>query len=134
MKNKKDYDYDDIEYRGIKDISDLFDLSISEDYYKPIIVKSAFNNNYIQYESKGDKDKGLIISEYFDMIRPYLVDMINDHKTQSEWKTQLTMVINFISSKPDSDETRIMHTKSNNIEIMMGSDTDGVIEGLFKSL
>ena len=134
MKNKKDYDYDDIEYRGIKDISDLFDLSISEDYYKPIIVKSAFNNNYIQYESKGDKDKGLIIREYFDMIRPYLVDMINDHKTQSEWKTQLTMVINFISSKPDSDETRIMHTKSNNIEIMMGSDTDGVIEGLFKSL
>ena len=25
------------------------------------------------------------------MIRPYLADMINDHKTQSEWKIQLTM-------------------------------------------
>ena len=51
----KYYDYDDVKYRGIRDIKDLFDLSISEDYYKPIIVNSAFNNNYIQYESKGDK-------------------------------------------------------------------------------
>ena len=41
------YDYDDVKYRGIKDIKDLLDLSISEDYYKPIIVKSTFNNNYI---------------------------------------------------------------------------------------
>ena len=42
------------------------------------------------------------------------------------------MVINFISSK-DSDETRIMHSKSDNIEIMMSSETDEMIEELFKS-
>ena len=68
------------------------------------------------------------------MVRPYLVDMINDHKNQSEWKIQLTTAINFISSKPNSDETLIMHTKSNNIEIMITSDTDEVIEDLFISL
>ena len=28
------------------------------------------------------------------MIRPYLSDIINDHKTQGEWKIQLTMAIN----------------------------------------
>ena len=112
----------------------MFDLPIGEDYYKSIIVNTAFNNNYIQYESKGDKDKILTISEYLDVIRPYLVDMINDHKNQSEWQIQLTTAINFISSKTNSDETRIMHTKSNNIEIMIGSDTDEVIEDLFKSL
>ena len=28
-----------------------------EDYYKPISTKSAFNGNYIEYESKGDKNK-----------------------------------------------------------------------------
>ena len=39
------------------------------------------------------------------------------------------MTINFISSK-DSDETRSMHTQSNNIEIMMGNET---IEELFES-
>ena len=68
------------------------------------------------------------------MIRSYLVDMINDPKNQSEWKIQLSVAINFISSKPDSDETRIMHTRSNNIEIMIGSDTNEVIEELFNSL
>ena len=32
------------------------------------------------------------------------------------------MAINFTSSKEDSDETRTMHSKSDNIEIMMGSE------------
>ena len=62
-------------------------------------MTSAFNNNYIEYESKGDKIKNLSPKEYLVIIRPYLSDMINDHKTQSEWKIQLTMRINFISSK-----------------------------------
>ena len=38
------------------------------------------------------------------MIWPYLSDLINDHKSQGEWKIQLTIVINFISSK-DSNES-----------------------------
>ena len=59
--------------------------------------------------------------------------MINDHKTQSEWKIQLTMVINFISSK-DSGEILTMHTKSDNIEIMIGNETDEIIEDRFESL
>ena len=42
------------------------------------------------------------------------------------------MAINFISSK-DSDETRTMHTKSNNAEIMIGSETDEIIEDLFET-
>ena len=108
----------------------MFDLSISEDYFKPIIVKSAFNNNYIQYESRGDKI--LTIEEYLNMIEPYLVDITNDYKNKGEWKIQLTTAINFISFKPNSDVTSIMHTKSNNIEIMIGSDTDEVTEDFFK--
>ena len=43
------------------------------------------------------------------------------------------MSIKFISSK-DSNETRIMHTKSDNIEIMMGIETDDIIEELRDSL
>ena len=38
------------------------------------------------------------------------------------------------NSEPDSDETHIMHRKSNDIEIMIGSDTNEVTEELFKSL
>ena len=113
---------------------DLFDLSIDDGYYKPIITKGACNNNYIQYKSRGDEGKNLSIEEYLDIIKPYLNDIINDHKTQekwrihssnrimkcktqNEWKIQLTMAINFISSK-DSDETRTMRAKGNNVEIM----------------
>ena len=33
------------------------------------------------------------------MIRPYLIDIINDHKTQGEWKIHLTMAIFFFYSK-----------------------------------
>ena len=43
------------------------------------------------------------------------------------------MKINFISSKDDFDETRIMSTWSDNIEIMMISETDDIIDELFKS-
>ena len=147
----KYYDYEDIEYKGIRNVSNLFDFSVDEDYYKPIITDSAFNNNYIQYESMGGKDKNISIKKYSDVIRPYLSNIINNHKaqgkwrihsgntiiehrTQGEWKIHLTMGINFTSSKEDSDETRTMHTKSDTIEIMMGSETEEIIEELFKSL
>ena len=39
--------------------------------------------------------------------------------------------INFISLKPGSDKTRIMHTRSDNEEFMNGDDTDEIIKGLF---
>ena len=120
LKSKKYYEYDDGEYRGIRNVRDLFDLSVDENYYEPILVKSAFDGNYIQYESRGDKGKNLSIKRYLKMIKPYLSDLINKHnhgsarynsgdnswigKTSSEWKIQLTMATNFISSK-DSDGT-----------------------------
>ena len=61
-------------------------MSIDEDYYKPIITNSTFNINYIQYESKGIKDKILTVNEYLDIIRPYLRNIINDHKTHGKWR------------------------------------------------
>ena len=109
----------------------MFKLSIDRDYYKPILVKSGYNNNYIQYESKGDKI--LTLKEYLALIEKYLRKLINYYKNKGEWKVQLTAEINFISLKPGSDETRVMHTRSDNIEIMIGDDNDDVIEELFKS-
>ena len=54
------------------------------------------------------------------------------HKSQGEWKIHLTMTINFISSN-DYDKTRIMASKSDNIEIMIGRETDENTEELFES-
>ena len=150
----KNYDYDDAEYKGIRYIGNLFNQSIDEDYYEPIKTTNDFDNksNYIEYESRGDKDKNLSLKKYLDMIIPYLSDTINDHKTQDvikfhsgnkvmdykttlgQWKIQLKMSINFISFKDDSDEIRKIRTKSDNVEIIMGSEIDEIIEELFESL
>ena len=127
----KYYHDDDFEFRGIRNIQDLFKLPIDEDYYKPTLVKSGYNNNYIQYESQGDKI--LTVKEYLGLIESYLADMINDYESKGEWKMQLTAEINFTSLKPDSDETHIMHTKSDNKEIMIVSDINELIKELFKS-
>ena len=58
--------------------------------------------------------------------------MIDNHKAHSEWKIMLIMRINFISSL-DTSDFRIMHTKSDNIEIMIGTETDDIINELLES-
>ena len=125
---KFDDDDDDFEFIGIENVQDLFKILI----YKPTIVKSGYNNNYIEYRSEGDKL--LTVEEYLALIEPYLRELINDYKSKSEWKIQLTAQINFIYLRPGSDETRVMHTRSVNEEFMNGSDTDEIIKELFKSL
>ena len=141
-------------YKEIRDVRNLFNRvalnritfnqSTDEDYYKPIKTNGPFNGNHIEYQSKGDEDKNLSPKEYLDMIRPYLSDIINAHKTPKnlgvyssnkvrEWKIQITISINFISSKV-SDETHNIHTKNDNIETIMGSETNDIFEELRKSL
>ena len=36
------YDYDDTEYKEIRDVGNLFNLTIDEDYYKPIKTNNVF--------------------------------------------------------------------------------------------
>ena len=74
----------------------------------------------------------LAIYEYFDKIKPYLKDMIDDYKSKGEWKIQITMRIIFISFI-DKNETQVMHTKSDNVKIMNGTDTNDAIIELIKS-
>ena len=131
LKLDKHRNYDDYEYKEIKDIKDFFKLSIDKDHYKPTLVKSGYNGNYFQHESKGDKI--LTLKEYLALIEKYLRELRNYYKNKGEWKVQLIVEINFISLKPGSDETRIMHTRRDNIEIMIGDDNDDIIEELFKS-
>ena len=56
--------------------------------------------------------------------------LINDERKKGEWKIQLIMKINFISSK-NFNETRDVYNKSDNVEIMMGVDTNEIIKNLF---
>ena len=79
------------------------------------------------------KAKETKIKMYVDMTKPYLRALINDHKTRREWKTQLTLQIDFGSSKY-SEETRTMYTKCHSTEIIMSNETDEIIEKLCESL
>ena len=135
-----DDDDDDDEFKGIENVQDLFKILTTDEYLalmteiicERAIVKSGYNNNYIEYRTKGVDI--LTIEEYLNLIVPFLKKLINDHKNKGEWKIQLTAQINFISLRPGSNETRVMHTRSVNEEFMNGSDTDEIIEKLFESL
>ena len=59
--------------------------------------------------------------------------LINQYKKEGERKIQLIAEINFISLKPESDETRVMYTRSDNEEFMIGDNTNEIIKSLFES-
>ena len=72
----------DIKDKVLRDVRTLFE-SDEEDYYKPIRTGNAFSNNYIEYESKRDKDKMLprgviLIKGYLNKVKPYLNALIDD--------------------------------------------------------
>ena len=58
--------------------------------------------------------------------------MIDNHKARGEWKIQLIMQIIFVSFI-DSNETRVMHTKSDNTTIMSSIETDDAFNKLFNT-
>ena len=80
----------------LKDIRPLFE-SDEDHYCKPIRTSNDFSSNFIKHESNSDKNKSLSLKEYLNKIRPYLSNMINDLKTQGEWKIESRMEINFMS-------------------------------------
>ena len=67
------------------------------------------------------------VEEYLDKIRPYLNDFINNLKRSDTWKIQLTIAKSFIYST-DHDEESVIHSKSDNIEIMINDKADEVIK------
>ena len=66
---------------------------------------------------------------------PYLIDLINKQKNNrdgpNEWKTQLNMGVNFISSN-DTGETRTFYANSDNEEIRSGNETVEIFNKLFE--
>ena len=84
------------------------------------------------------------------MIRPYLRDLINDHKPttesnnekneendsnsdRAEWKIQLAIQNSCISTK-NFEETCTIYSASEPAEMFMGSDTEVVIDTLFNAI
>ena len=52
--------------------------------YEQVLIKSGFENNYLEYMSNGNNS--LSFNEYLELIKPYLYDLINVYKAKGEWK------------------------------------------------
>ena len=116
----------------ISDIRNLFKLE-NEDHYKLIRVGNFYSNNYIKYESNGDRDQNLSVEEYLNKIKSYSKDILIDLQKSDYQKIQLPIAINFISSK-DTNKEQTMHSESDKIEVMTHNNLDGIIERHFESL
>ena len=84
----------DQNYYGIKHIEHLFNETI-DDYYKPTLVRFAFDNNFEEYKISGDKNKNLTLNKDIAMIKPQLVNLIKEkeNSTKDEQNVQLIMAI-----------------------------------------
>ena len=67
------------DFIGLENVKDFY--SILD--YKPILIKTAFNNNYLEYGSEGSNS--LSFTEYLNLIKPYLEELINEKKNKGEW-------------------------------------------------
>ena len=101
-------------------------------YYKLVRARNFWSDNYVEDKSKDDR-KTLSVKKYLNKIRPCWKD-INNLKISDTWKIQLTLTINFISSKDGNDEDHVMHWKSDNIEFVINDKEDDVDDELFASL
>ena len=120
-----------IKDRIIRDIITFFKLE--EDYYEPKRVSNFWNNNYIEYDSNGDKNRNLPLDRFLIKIKSYLRNIIINLQNSDRWKIQLTIAINYISSNNPEVE-RVVHLSSGSIKFTPYSDVNDVIDKFFKSL
>ena len=66
-------DYDNYEYKGIKNVA----------VGKPILIKSSL-------------DKPITLYEYFNLVEERLIDLMKEHRDEEEIKVQLTTEINLV--------------------------------------
>ena len=66
-KKKKERNYRKKRNSWIRDIQTLFEQE-EKDYYKPKRLNNFWNNNYVDYESNGNKNRNLSQDEYLNKI------------------------------------------------------------------
>ena len=78
-KTKKEKKRKKNEYRIIRDIRKLFDIrkKRKKKQDERLIKDGTIRDNYVEYESNGDKNKNLPLDEYLSKIETYLRNMEN---------------------------------------------------------
>ena len=81
-------------------------------------MEDAFNDK----STKGKAVKNCQSNNILKILNHFLVMQQTNLKNRVSWKSYLTMKIKFMSSE-DNDDKRLMHSESDNIEIMIGNKT-----------
>ena len=86
-------DYRDDNYANIDDIEYVFgDI---DSCYQPVLASSLFNSSYQRYHFRGDPNRNMSVTTYFDKIIPYLRTLIDKNKI-FEQKIQSDIGINMV--------------------------------------
>ena len=96
---------------------------LDRDYYKPIRANSDFaerNDNYIEYTSNADRYENLSPKEYLNVIKPYLRDLINEHKPA----VKLNNNNNSNNNNNNDSDNNSNNTDNNNNNSNNNNDTD----------
>ena len=127
-----DLDYDDLQYQGISDLSNLIYLITINLYYEPELIHSSFDRGYERYQIRGDADKKVTIKEYLDTIRLNVEKLLHKQKVISEKKVQLLISVIFLNYL--TNQTVEKYTYSDNIELRSTDDEKEITSKLFNSL
>ena len=108
--NKKIINLDKHEdFIGLENVKDLY--SILD--YKPILIRTEFNGNYLEYGSEGSNS--LSFMEYLNLIKPYLEDLINVRKHHDIKLVKTDKKRNKLVSEPNYHTMKII---DNNLAII----------------
>ena len=50
--------------RTIRDIKNIFEREVEENYYEPVGESNFWSKSYIKYDSNGDRNETLSVEEY----------------------------------------------------------------------
>ena len=123
-------DNEAIKDRILRDNRNPFEHKGEENYHKPVTLGNFWSNKYNKCKSNSGRNMTLSAKEYLNKIKPYLNDITNDLKLSDPWKIKVTIVVKLIYFK-GNDEERVMHSKIDNIKIMINDKTFKVTEELF---
>ena len=109
------YDFANDEYKKIGSIRTLF-KNFDSSYYKPTVIDRSFAgevNNYVEYKSKGERYEYLSPKEYLYVIRPYLRDLIDEHKPAAELNNNNNTSSNNNSNNNNNDSNSHNNNSNN---------------------
>ena len=131
LRNRNKYKHLDTYYDGLNHIENLF--GITDDYYKPILSQQSFDDKYQRYTCRGDKNKKLSFNEYMDIVKPYIITLLNDTNKKETRKIQLDIRITTENILNPGDKRNFV-VRSDNTLLLYTDDTTESVENLIKSL